>query len=165
MTKTLRLHVLTVIPVFVLAAQSSIAEVLPDSLRSCIKISSDVERLACFDREVGRATSAASPLTPATPLTPEQKIGLSNARVQQLESNSPVPPPPAELQAHIVSTTSAGDGLQTFVLDNAQVWRQTQVKSDFRVRQGDAVTITSGALGSFWLSIDNHRSTRVKRVR
>jgi hypothetical protein len=153
---------------FGLTAQPSTADVLPESLRSCVRISNDTERLACFDREVARTTTVASAPKEAAalPLTPEQKIGLSNARVQQLElKSSGAPPPPTELHAHIVSASSSADGLQSFVLDNAQVWRQTVIKSDFAVHQGDAVTISTGALGSFWLSADAHHSTRVKRVR
>jgi hypothetical protein len=150
----------------VLAAGPSVADGLPDSLRSCIKITGDTERLACFDREVARATSSvATPKGAAVPpLTPEQKLGLSNSRVQHLESPGE-PPPPKEVHAHIVSTSPSADGLQNFVLDNAQVWRQTVIKSDFTVREGDAVTISTGALGAFWLSTDAHHSTRVKRIR
>jgi hypothetical protein len=152
--------------VFALTVQPSTADVLAESLRSCVKISNDIERLACFDREVARTTVASAPKEAAAlPLTAEQKIGLSNARVQQLESNSSAPPTPTELHAHIVSASSSAGGLQSFVLDNAQVWRQTVIKSDFLVHQGDAVTISTGALGSFWLSTDAHHSTRVKRVR
>jgi hypothetical protein len=156
-----------VIEVFALAAQSSTADLLPELLRSCVKISNDAERLACFDREVARATSSVSTPKGAAviPLTPEQKLGLSPSRVQQLESGSPQPLPPKEVHAHIVSASSSADGLQSFVLDNAQVWRQTVVKTDFSVHQGDQVTISTGALGSFWLATDTHHSTRVKRVK
>jgi hypothetical protein len=150
-----------------LAAGPSLADVLPDSLRSCVKIAGDTERLACFDREIARLpSSAAKPGgTAAIALSPEQKLGLSSSRVQQLESPSSQAPPPTELHAHILSTSLAADGLQNFVLDNAQVWHQTVPKSDLLVRQGDAVTISAGALGSFWLSTDKHHSVRVKRVR
>jgi hypothetical protein len=162
-----RRHAFALIPVFALAAQLSIADGLPESLRSCVKISVDAERLACFDREIARVTSSVSTPKGAAviPLTPEQKLGLSPSRVQQLESGSAEPLPPKEVHAHIVSTSSSADGLQSFVLDNAQVWRQTQIKTDFPVHQGDAVTISRGALGSFWMATDPHHSTRVKRIR
>ena len=163
----LRRYASALIPMFALAAQSSTADVLPESVRSCTGISGNAERLACFDREVARETNSASALREsALPLTPEQKLGLSKARLQELESKtSGAPPSPTEFRVQIVSASSSADGLQSFVLDNAQIWRQTGIKSDFLVHKGDAVTITAGALGSFWLTTDAHHSTRVKRVR
>jgi hypothetical protein len=153
---------------FGLAAQPSMADVLPESLRSCVQILGDAERLACFDREIARLQISIAPPERASAilLTPEEKLGLTNSRVLQLESGSSGdPPPPKEAHAHIVSAASSANGLQSFVLDNAQVWRQTASKSDFLVHQGDAVTISAGALGTFWLSTDTHHSIRVKRVR
>jgi hypothetical protein len=154
-------------PLLVLAAGPSFADVLPDAVRSCVKIAGDTERLACFDREIARLPSAVSKPSSAAaiPLTPEQKLGLSSSRVQQLESPSSQAAPPTELHAHILSTSLSADGMLNFVLDNAQVWHQTVSKSDLLFRQGDAVTISPGALGSFWLSTDKHHSVRVKRVR
>jgi hypothetical protein len=155
-------------PILVAASltQPSMADALPESLRSCIKVTGNAERLACFDREAARMTSGVpKPSGGAeTPLTPEQKLGLSTSRVQKLESPSGAATL-SELHAHIASASASADGLQSFVLDNEQVWRQTATKTDFFVRQGDAVTISTGALGSFWLSTDSHHSTRVKRIR
>jgi hypothetical protein len=151
----------------VLAAGPLFADVLPDSLRSCVNIAGDSERLACFDREIARVPSSV-PMSKGAdpiPLGPEQKLGLSDSRVRKLESASSQEPPVTELHAHILSTSLSTDGLESFVLDNAQVWHQTALKSDFLVRQGDAVTISPGALGSFWMSTDKHHSVRVKRVR
>jgi hypothetical protein len=54
---------------------------------------------------------------------------------------------------------------QVFVLDNAQTWQQIELDLGFTVRIGQEVTISKGALGSFWLSADSHRATRVKRIR
>jgi len=45
------------------------------------------------------------------------------------------------------------------------VWLQSETQSDFIVRPGDTVTITTGALGAYWMSTDVHHATRVKRVR
>jgi hypothetical protein len=50
-------------------------------------------------------------------------------------------------------------------LDNAQVWEQTEPRPSFSMSRGATVTITMGALGSFWLEVDSHNATRVKRVR
>ena len=57
------------------------------------------------------------------------------------------------------------DGLMTFTLDNAQVWRQVRPDSKFSINQGDAIRIQPGSLGSFILSGPTKKSTRVTRVK
>jgi hypothetical protein len=51
-----------------------------------------------------------------------------------------------------------------FTLDNGQVWRQSETRASFEARTGDAVKISRGGMGSFWLSTDTHNWTRVERV-
>jgi tRNA-dihydrouridine synthase len=49
-------------------------------------------------------------------------------------------------------------------LDNGQVWRQAETRASFEAHAGDAVTVSSGAIGSFWLATDVHNRTRVERI-
>jgi hypothetical protein len=72
-------------------------------------------------------------------------------------------PTPTRLHAHIVRVSRTADR-QVFVLDNTQIWQQIELDPDFAARMGQEATISKGALGSFWLSTDSHRATRVKRV-
>ncbi|MGO9512397.1 MAG: hypothetical protein ACLP2F_01985 [Steroidobacteraceae bacterium] len=112
------------------------------------------------------APAAPLPATPAAPpLSPEQKFGLSDAQLRARESNTPASAPLSDLHAHIVRVVVGAANRQLFILDNGQTWQQIELDTDFLVRPAEAVTITRGALGSFWLSANPHRATRVKRLR
>lgn len=127
-----------------------------DSLIACTRLGADAERLACFDREMtGIRKSNLQPPAPVAP-TPEEEFGLSSTQVLGRT--------PAKLHARIVSVSRSAADRQVFVLDNAQTWQQIELDPDFSARTGQEVTISKGALGSFWLAIDSHRATRVKRI-
>ncbi len=49
-------------------------------------------------------------------------------------------------------------------LDNDQVWRQLVVEGDLLMKPGDAVTISRGVLGSYWLQTASKRGCKVTRV-
>jgi hypothetical protein len=138
-------------------------DALSDSLTACTQIISDTARLACFDHameELRKSTSNA-PLVAA--LTPEQKFGLSNG---QVSGAKPAPlPAPTAVHAHIASVSQYMNERQVFVLDNEQTWQQIELDSGFTARNGQEVTVSGGALGSFWLSTDARHRTRVKRIR
>jgi hypothetical protein len=140
----------------------SIGQASFDSLIACTEISAETARLACFDREMRElGKNGPQPPTRAAP-TAEQQFGLSSKQVLSLEAG------PREaatvVHAHIASLTRAAYERQIFVLDNTQSWQQIELDPDFTARSGQAITISSGALGSFWLSTDSHHRTRVKRI-
>jgi len=142
-----------------------IGDALPDSLFACTQLTSDTARLACFDHEMQKIMKKTAN-TPATiELTPEQKYGLSNGQVRGLEAKQGQSPTPTAVHAHIASVSRYMNERQVFVLDNAQSWQQIELDSDFMARIGQEVTISNGALGSFWLSTDPRHRTRVKRIR
>ena len=162
------------------ATAAALAQPVPAALQACVRITQDSARLACFDREIAAlsagtssgaasapAGSAAAGAT-APPLTAEQKMGLSTEGVRKLEAekgiNPAEPKPPQELTAHLASVSRNSAGREVFTLDNGQVWRQCETRARFEAHTGDAVKITHGAVGSFWLSTDTHNWTRVERV-
>ncbi len=141
-----------------------IGDVLSDSLIACAQITSDTARLACFDHEIEEIKKKIPKPPPSAALTAEQKFGLSNGQVRGLEAKPGESATPMVLHAHIVSVSRYMNQRQVFVLDNMQTWQQIELDLDFAVRNGQEVTISNGALGSFWLSTDSRRSTRVKRI-
>jgi hypothetical protein len=117
------------------------SDALSDSLIACTQLTSDTARLACFDHAMV-----------------EIRKGASNAP-------SRIAPTPTAVHAHIVSVSRSMNERQVFVLDNVQSWQQVELDLDFSARDGQEVTISNGALGSFWLSTDSRHRTRVKRIR
>jgi len=111
---------------------------------------------------------AATPANPAVALTPEQRLGLSGDRIRRLEDTNagkPATPELKNLQAHITEVSANSVGHYVFVLDNGQVWHQIETRSSFSAMPGVLVTLSRGALGSFWISTGPHNSTRVERVK
>jgi hypothetical protein len=52
-----------------------------------------------------------------------------------------------------------------FTLDNDQVWRQLAAEGDLLAKEGDAVTVSRGLLGSYWLQLKSGRGCKVTRLR
>jgi hypothetical protein len=104
----------------------------------------------------------------AAPLTPEDKLGLSTEGIRKLEAERGITSkdvkPTQELTAHIANVSRNSAGRAVVTLDNGQVWRQSETRSSFEARAGQAVKITPGAMGSFWLATSTHNQTRVERV-
>lgn len=138
-----------------------IAEPSLDPLIACTHLTADTARLACFDAAMAQIHDSI-PRSTAAP-TPEQQFGLSNKQVLGIEA-PPGQPPTSVLHARIANVHTAADR-QTFILENAQTWQQIELDPDFAARIGQEVTISKGALGSFWLATDSHHATRVKRIR
>jgi hypothetical protein len=159
-----------------------------DSLVACAGISDSAMRLACFDREVAPLARAGAPAGPTTPpraalplpvpgpTVPKTSVAREPAAATPTFGNEQLSPEqrPAStaadrtLHARLTSQKSAGGGFTNLYLDNGQVWRhQDQVLGGY-LRDGDAVTIEKGALGSYKLSRDAGKSRnwiRVTRVR
>jgi hypothetical protein len=149
------------------------------AIEACTKLTDEHARLACFDREVGaqmareaHAATAAPPAAAVAPpapalaskLTDEQKMGLTPGRIQQLERPADAPPPLQALTVKITNLTTDLANHQIFTLENGQVWRQVELDGSFTVKAGDVITISRGAMGSYFMSFGKHRNTRVSRV-
>jgi len=150
-------------------------------LLACRELTDGAARLACFDRETAAlarvpsvpVAAAPTPASPspaaptAPPLTPEQKFGLSPAAIVAKEDAAATQAPKdAKLQARVTALALAGDGRTLFTLDNSQVWRQLEADgTDVMAKLGDAVTISRGMLGSYWLQIKAGRGCKVTRLR
>jgi hypothetical protein len=111
----------------------------------------------------GARATLAAPAAP--PLNAEQQFGLPEhtVTVKEVEAGRRA----ADLQrleAHVVSITVAADQRLVFTLDDGQVWRQNSSEGELLAKQGDAVTISRGLLGSFWLQLPSGRGCKVSRL-
>jgi hypothetical protein len=147
-----------------LAAASSM-----DEMRVCAAEKNDGARLACYDR----AMAVPAPAAPAPPapvpappkqVAPADEFGMTEDLRRKRSPDETKPALPQELRAKVVSVERGrGDALRV-KLDNGQVWAETERKPVLVLKTGDAVTIRSGVLGSFFLTLDSGVATRVKRV-
>lgn len=123
------------------------ADPLRDRVEACVANRDDAARLRCFD-EVAASL-------------PKEKAPADAA----FGAKEPREPPPAVLTAHVVSVSQPNGRNYRVVLDNDQVWQETEHVRDLEITQGEAVRIKPGVLGSFFLIAESGRSTRVRRVR
>jgi hypothetical protein len=150
---------------------------------SCTGIASDAERLACYDKAFGRgvaptstsagvpATVAPGPIATAAPVAtvdPAEKavreFGLSEVDKRSLEENKTAAPAPESISATIKSVSRKPTGEQIFMLDNGQVWVESESNTPARVKPGDVVTVRKGSLGSYMLVTPKRIATHVRRV-
>jgi len=153
------------------AAMAADPPAIPDSLRACAAIRADVERHACYDREMARllpesaaaAAVAAAPAKAAAPLTPEQRFGLTatqaDAKVSEVTETRPL----GVLEAKVTGVRPISNGRVLLDLDNGQVWRQVDTDVTVTLKPGASVSIKKNSLGSYWLT-SSGRAWRVKRL-
>jgi hypothetical protein len=159
-------------------------------LLACRDVTDAAARLACFDREVaalspslradGSAPPASTPPTSAAPastttaakapahpvLDPQQQFGLPERAVAAQEIAAGRRAADAtKIEAHVARVAPAADGRVVFTLDNDQVWRQLVAEGDLLAKEGDAVTVSRGLLGSYWLQLKSGRGCKVTRLR
>jgi hypothetical protein len=147
------------------------AEPAPTGFESCGQVTDDKERLACFDHELALQKSrkpTAPPVViratpPAPELTPEQAMGLTPAKILQIQGG-PSATKLDKLSVKIQRVSTNGAGREVFSLDNGQVWAEVEPDSKFTVQAGDTVVISRGALDSYFMSAGAHMSTRVRRA-
>jgi len=111
-----------------------------------------------------KPSAAPAAVPPPRQLSEEQKMGLTPGRIQQLERPASAPPPPSTMTVVIQNISVDGNGHQVFSLENGQIWRQVELDTHFSVKPGDNITISKGALGSYFMSLGKHRNTRVSRI-
>ena len=169
--------VLAAVPVCLLAAEAGMVE----RLESCSAERDDALRLACYDREVAQlvttarkqaaptdvSTNAKAPeSTPENrPATAEDNFGVYGSEVARKRGaeESKAGTELKRLTAAVTAISQRPRGELVVTLDNGQVWLQKKTQSYFPIRIGDEATITSGALGSFYLVVSG-RSTQVTRI-
>lgn len=163
------------------ASPCSAAGALADLL-ACRDLTDAQARLACFDRETAALVHmpavpiaatptpipaiSESPAPRATQLTPEQKFGLSEDAIGAKEAAAGTQAvKETKLHARITALALTGDGRSLITLDNSQVWGQSEADgTDLLAKLGDAVTLSRGMLGSYWLQLKSGRGCKVRRM-
>jgi hypothetical protein len=142
--------------------------------RQCVAIADGARRLACFDGVFASAgaaaTEAAAGARPAsTAAIPDANatgdFGLTEAQKQARNPDAVKVTGPKEVTGVVSSIDRRRTGEVVVTLDNGQVWVQSDMSTTLRVRAGSTVSITSGALGSYFLSGDGRPPVRVRRVK
>jgi len=151
---------------------------------SCVAVSDDAARLACYDRAYGRnaagktaaTASRAAPAPaampahvtpgPATPKDPVAEFGLTEAAKQAKDpaKAAEAAKAPTSVTAKVISVRFKKYGEFVVTLDNAQVWEQNEPMPSAIVRVGDTVTVKKAVLGSYTLVTAARVATKVHRV-
>jgi hypothetical protein len=155
----------------VVAVPNTWGQGVPAAVRACASETDAAARLACFDREVARATAsdsgaAAVPVPAAAPqLSPEERFGIRGELAREVEARTKVGNPDLErLTSKVTAMSRSPNGEMTVTIENGQVWAEREPGA-LRVRVGETVTIRTAALGSFLLTGTNGRAARVYRLR
>jgi hypothetical protein len=180
---------LVVIPLLLLATPALAQS--PAAMMACVKITSDTERLACFDKAMAsaspearaasekRAAEAAVVAAAAAKAKAEADAAKAEADViaqrdafgAEAVASRPTrfEPPAGELQEIETSVTELltnASGQWLFLLENGQLWKQADTSRVPHVRIGDRVKVTRAALGGYHLNFLKQKSwVLVKRVR
>jgi hypothetical protein len=159
--------------VFAFASAQAVAgeAVVPlvGKLDACAELQDSRQRLACFDREFApyrtRKTAATPVVAPAATAPPTPTFGAEKLSPKER-------PKPAEaeqvLHARIAALRQINPDTILVTLDNGQVWRHEDTRLGAFLREGDAVTLSKGSLGSYRLTRDEGadkawiRATRVR---
>jgi len=146
---------------------------LVKAVQDCQSIKDNGARLACYDK-------AASALVSAT-ANGDVAI-VDRGRVRQVRrslfgfslppipffsgsKNRDVESEPKELLSTLSSFRSIGNGYFRFTLaDPESTWESTEASDVFEPKTGSKVTISHGALGSYWAEISGQPAVKVRRI-
>jgi multidrug efflux pump subunit AcrA (membrane-fusion protein) len=155
------------------AAQSS------QPFLACARIVADAERLACFDKATAALSAEAARITAereAESARLRQAEAAAAAAAQEAERRArfgaeglgaaPDGSRLTELDATVAETFLDRARLLVFLLDNGQVWRQTDGTFKSLVQPGTQVRVKRTAMGGYMLVIPSKgRTVPVRRIR
>lgn len=168
----------------------------PAELLRCAAIPRDADRLACFDaavlagspearaaieRRAAESARLAAADAAAAAVAAEAKakadaaarlvaqresFGAENVAARSAERFVPDKNELQEIEASVTDVLKNVSGLDVYLLDNGQMWRQADTGGTPPVRAGDKVKLSRSALGGFHLTfLKQKRRVLVKRMR
>jgi hypothetical protein len=146
----------------------------PDKLLACAEMQDSSARLACFDREVAPLVKSRQEQTPVVrapevktrpePATQPEATTEFGAEQLDAKQRTPASAEAQTLHAHIAELKTAASGRFLVVLDNGQVWRHEDAYMGNYLKQGEAITISKAAMGSYRLTRDAGQAKNWIRV-
>jgi hypothetical protein len=171
-----------ILPLFLLLTPAAASAQDMSALAACAAKVEDADRLACYDAAVAaiapetRATLAAR--KEAAAKAQAERLAAERAAAERAKRDSfggeSVAAQRANLSAERLDSVEASItevlrsplGASVFLLDNGQIWRQSDIRQLPPIRPGAAVTLKRGALGSYQMTIPSiRRSMAVRRDR
>lgn len=159
------------------------ASVLENHISYCQTLTSDEQRLVCYDRiklttvfsidgntnpEAPKVKAPVQPAAPVITATPEV-VALTTTQAQSaadfgIEHKKEEPQEQQDkLTLTLTKLGKTPHGELIFTFENGQVWRQVS-KETFIASEGQRYTLQRGALNSFFVSKEGQaRQTRVRR--
>jgi hypothetical protein len=177
----------------ILTASAAAAQTSLDPFTRCAAIPTDAERLACYDAAVSalsaeqarivaerqrlaaeaKAKAEAQARAKAEADAKAQAEADAKARVAAFGAESMPAAARAQdtgeletLRVKVAEALMNPLGYVTLILDNGQIWRQSEAASLPPIRPGDIVEIKRGMIGGFRLTFERQKRTiRVTRFR
>lgn len=141
-------------------------------LTACRGITADAERLACFDKAAARLAEATASREVVVVDREEIKrtrrslFGFELPRVGLFGGGEKAGAAERieEISTTITTVRDLGHGKYSLVVAEGGTWQTTEALRGKLPKRGDTVTIKSGALGSYWLTVAGGRGVRAMRV-
>lgn len=159
------------VPVAAKDKESPLRPAQIQELYACRDIVDPAQRLACFDREVGELSAAdqAREISFADKETVKKtRRGLFGFSLPDFgifgggDDEDKI----ERIETKVVSASDAGYGRYRIEMEDGSVWVQTDNKiMPLRPRPGQKIEIKAGTLGTYFLSLENRPSIRVRRER
>ncbi|WP_232771432.1 hypothetical protein [Colwellia sp. 12G3] len=135
---------------------------LADKLQICGEISLDTARLSCFDQLI-KKQSATIVEAETTEFSAAQVDDFSKDHIKKTAEEKTNELLSISLTISKLEMTTRGQWIITF--NNGQKWQQKDA-TKLRLKQGDQVTLTKGALSSVFLQKENtNKRIKVKRLK
>lgn len=165
------LHLLPALPLLAIAAPAAAQDRSKrlDALVDCRAIQDPMERLACYDKEVAALDSAEKAkdvVVVDREQVQEAKRSVFGLKLPKLklfgggEADEDV----GEIVTTVKSITKQSDGRVFFVVEDGARWRQTDDRAVVAVKPGTEVTLSKGALGSYFAKFKGRIGVKVERV-
>jgi len=145
--------------------------ILANGLSSCMNVSSDEQRLVCFDKLAKRNVTTVSsmkviekPVAAITQIKTEEAKKIDDFSKENLKKTEEEKGPDS-ITATISNVKQLIRGQWVVYLENGQKWQQ-QDAGKIKLKVGDSVRLKKGSMGAVYLFKEGgNRNIRVKRLK